>query len=45
MRVLLRELEADLVETYLTAGEHGHVEVDPDGATIPLPAIPYPHAA
>ena len=43
VRVLLRELEADLVETYLTAGEHGH-EQGPDAARPPS-QTPYPPAA
>jgi len=43
VRVLLRELEADLVEGYLGPGEHG-LEHEPDEALTP-PNAPYPRAA
>ena len=44
VQVILRDLEVTLVETYLTAGEHGPVEVDPAAATKPS-STPYPQAA
>ena len=43
VQVILRDLEVTLVETYLTAGEHGH-EQGPDAARPPS-QTPYPQAA
>ena len=43
VEIILRDLESTLVETYLTAGEHGH-EQGPDAARPPS-QTPYPQAA